>query len=275
MPTGWCPPAQDLESGWRRLVATRLDGDKLSPPQSSAFVATSERGCVRRGPAAAAPKTRRHPLDSEASPAANVLRLVLRAHSRAPEEILRGSRGFWRAGGPSPQRPRTREGATNLQRPGSGVAAAAGTAALRWGSGWPGGRNPVGIQRWTRSPRGAAFTPLHRSNAEACPNLPAPLTLKRHKCRAPNSSRHARIPERGRPARSSYVPAKAQEIPNAPAPVLPLRPGRPRSGGVPAGREAGIPLGFSDGPAAQGARRLRRFIVRTPKRVRTCPHLSR
>ena len=47
-----------------------------------------ERGCVRRGPAAAAPNPRRHPLESEASHAANLLRLVRRAHSRAPGQIL-------------------------------------------------------------------------------------------------------------------------------------------------------------------------------------------
>ncbi len=45
----------------------------------------------------------------------------------------------------------------------------------------------------------------------------------------PKSSRGARIPERGRPARSSCALAKAQQIANAPAPLLPLRPGRPRS----------------------------------------------
>ncbi len=43
------------------------------------------------------------------------------------------------------------------------------------------------------------------------------------------SSRAARIPERGRPARSSYRPARAQKICNAPAPMPRLRPGRPRS----------------------------------------------
>ena len=44
----------------------------------------------------------------------------------------------------------------------------------------------------SRDPRSAAFTPPHRWNAVAVPIPPAPLTLKRHKCRAPNSSRHAR-----------------------------------------------------------------------------------
>ena len=41
--------------------------------------------------------------------------------------------------------------------------------------------------------RSTAFTPLHRSNVVADPTLPAPPTLKRHKCRAPNSSRRSRI----------------------------------------------------------------------------------
>ncbi len=54
---------------------------------------------------------------------------------------------------------------------------------------------------------------------------------KRHRFRAPNSSRSARIPERGRPARSSYAPARTPQISNAPAPMMPLRPGRPRSVG--------------------------------------------
>ena len=53
-----------------------------------------ERGGVRRGPAAAAPNPRRHPLETEASPAANPLRLVLRAHSRAPGKILTAREDF-------------------------------------------------------------------------------------------------------------------------------------------------------------------------------------
>ena len=53
-----------------------------------------ERGCVRRGPAAAAPKPRRHPLESAASHAGNLLRLVLRAHRRAPGRILAAREDF-------------------------------------------------------------------------------------------------------------------------------------------------------------------------------------
>ena len=47
-----------------------------------------ERGCVRRGPAAAAPNPRRRLLECEASSAVNLLRLVLGAHSRALGKIL-------------------------------------------------------------------------------------------------------------------------------------------------------------------------------------------
>ncbi len=61
----------------------------------------AERGCVRRGPAAAAPKTRRHPSRSATSPAANPLRRVLRAHSRAPEKILAAREDFAAAWPPS------------------------------------------------------------------------------------------------------------------------------------------------------------------------------
>ena len=61
-------------------------------PRSAAGPQPTERGCVRRGPAAAAPKRRGRTLNSDASHAANRLRLVLRAHSRAPGEIF----GGWR-----------------------------------------------------------------------------------------------------------------------------------------------------------------------------------
>ena len=50
--------------------------------------------------------------------------------------------------------------------------------------------------RWSRNPRSAAFTPLHRSNVVAGPTLPASLTLKRHKCRAPGPG-SARGPRAG------------------------------------------------------------------------------
>ena len=53
-----------------------------------------ERGCVRRGPAAAAPNPRRYPLESEAFRAANLLRLVRRAHSRAPGKSLAAREDF-------------------------------------------------------------------------------------------------------------------------------------------------------------------------------------
>ena len=59
-----------------------------------------ERGCVRRGPAAAAPKPRRPRVESETSPAANPLRLVLRAHSRAPRIVLAAREDF--AAAPAP-----------------------------------------------------------------------------------------------------------------------------------------------------------------------------
>ncbi len=56
---------------------------------------------------------------------------------------------------------------------------------------------------------------------------PAPmLPLRPGTGRAPRGF----LPERGRPARSSYAPASAQQISNSPAPMLPLRPGRPRAG---------------------------------------------
>ena len=55
---------------------------------TSAEPQPKERGCVRRGPAAAASKPRRHPLESIASIAVNLRRLMLRAHSPAPGEIL-------------------------------------------------------------------------------------------------------------------------------------------------------------------------------------------
>ena len=60
----------------------RYDEHRAAEPQPQ------ERGCVRRGPAAAAPKPSGHRLESEVSPAANLLRLVLRAHSRAPGKTL-------------------------------------------------------------------------------------------------------------------------------------------------------------------------------------------
>ena len=89
----------------------------------------------------------------------------------------------------------------------------------------------MNTKRRSRHPRSAAFTSPHRSNVAAGPAMSATLPLKRHKCRAPKASRHATIPERGRAARSSSAPAKAQQISTAPAPMLPLRPGRPRSVG--------------------------------------------
>ena len=47
-----------------------------------------ERGCIRRRPAAAALKRRGDPLKSDASRAANRLRLVFHAHGRAPGKLL-------------------------------------------------------------------------------------------------------------------------------------------------------------------------------------------
>ena len=76
--TQWKPPRRP----------PRHDEHRAAGPQPK------ERGCVRRGPAAAAPKPRRHPLESDGSHAANLLRLVLRAHSRAPGEILAAREGF-------------------------------------------------------------------------------------------------------------------------------------------------------------------------------------
>ena len=83
-------------------AALPLEGGDLSvsimwkPPRgpqgydehSAAEPQPKERGGVRRGPAAAAPAPRQRPLESAASLAANLLRLVLRAHSRAPGKIL-------------------------------------------------------------------------------------------------------------------------------------------------------------------------------------------
>ena len=66
----------------------RPDEHRAAEPQPK------ERGCVRRGPAAAAPKPRRHPLESAASHAGNLLRLVLRAHRRAPGRILAAREDF-------------------------------------------------------------------------------------------------------------------------------------------------------------------------------------
>ena len=73
--------------------------DEPDEPQSydehrAAEPQPKERGCVRRGPAAAASNPRRHPLESEASHAANLLRLVLGAHSRAPGKILAALEDF-------------------------------------------------------------------------------------------------------------------------------------------------------------------------------------
>ena len=94
----------------------RCDGHSAAEPQPM------ERGCVRRGPAAAAPKPRWPALKSAASPAANLLRLVLRAHSRAPQPQAT-ERGCVRRGpaaaAPNPRWPALKSAAspaTNLLR---------------------------------------------------------------------------------------------------------------------------------------------------------------
>ena len=74
-----------METG---MKPQRHDEHRAAKPQPK------ERGCVRRGPAAAGRNPRRHPLESEASHAANLLRLVLRAHSRAPGKILAAPEDF-------------------------------------------------------------------------------------------------------------------------------------------------------------------------------------
>ena len=65
---------------------------RVEPPRRDEHRAAKsqlkERGCVRRGPAAAAQNPSGHPLETAASHGANPLRLVLRAHSRAPGKIL-------------------------------------------------------------------------------------------------------------------------------------------------------------------------------------------
>ena len=98
-----------------------------------------------------------------------------------------------------PQQPRnvagTRRNKTLLVRSTRCGWCSAHTAALREKSSRP-ARILQGCStgRWSRNPRSAAFTPLHRSNVVAGPTLPAPLTLKRHKCRAsgPGSARGPR-----------------------------------------------------------------------------------
>ena len=68
-------------------------GSQRTDERRGAKPQPKERGCVRRGPAAAAPNPRRHPLASAASPAANPLRLVLRAPNRAPRRSYSGTNG--------------------------------------------------------------------------------------------------------------------------------------------------------------------------------------
>ena len=83
---GMIPRSRKTEP--QRFGRANSDGPQRHEAHRAAGPQPKERGCVRRGPAAAAPKHRGRRLKSDASRAANLLRLVLRAHSRAPEEIL-------------------------------------------------------------------------------------------------------------------------------------------------------------------------------------------
>ena len=71
-----------------------LGGPQRHDERSAAEPQPKERGCVRRGPAAAAPNPRKQSLESAAFRAASLLRRVLRAHRRAPGKILAAPEDF-------------------------------------------------------------------------------------------------------------------------------------------------------------------------------------
>ena len=76
------------------MVSLMPRGPRKHDEHRAAEPQLTERGCVRRGPAAAAPKPRRRLVELAPSPAADLLRLVLRAHSRAPGKVLAAHEDF-------------------------------------------------------------------------------------------------------------------------------------------------------------------------------------
>ena len=122
----------------------RADEHRAAEPQPK------ERGCVRRGPAAAAAKRRGHPLKSGASRAANLLRLVLRAHSRAPREILAPRDDFaelkFRTAEPQPKRSAAVPAAAATPEPGRWQSVAPSRVRRRCGRGPPARRKSRGAR---------------------------------------------------------------------------------------------------------------------------------
>ena len=119
---GGTPALRNSSRPARISPGARLCARSTSRSRLAARGASDFNGCPRRFGAAAAGPRRTQPRSVGCGPAALYYNSAI--SSRA-ERISPGARAS------RPQRLRTREGATNFQRPGSAAAAAAGMAALR------------------------------------------------------------------------------------------------------------------------------------------------